>query len=617
MKNPGRFSISCGKFFLWLGVLILFSFCWTHQVLADKDYFIESVIIQAYLNSDGSMDIKEKRTYKFRGHFHWAMYFLPTEKTGGVVDFSVGEEGRTYSRSYQGTEGTYQYEKTSGSISAKWFFDAKDQTRTFILSYRILDVVTAYQDAAVLYHKFVGIGWDKPSQQVKVTIYPPGLTGREEIRAWAHGPLWGSIEIGDKGSVIAEVQSLPAKTFWEVRSIYPVSLFPLIKNVMHQQAVPKILAEEKRWSDEANRKREEWTAKREAKKARKKLGSWIVLIISGIGFLSGISLYKRFGRKHKVSFSGTLYSEFPSDIPPALLSHLLYYRQIGGGALIGTLLDLARRGFLKIKEDMKMKKGIFGTSKNRLYFLELNRDFYSENKINLQDFEERLLAFIFDDLAGGEDVIDFKTLKKKRSRFIRWFRQWKQEVKKLGKNQGYWEKDSLKARNKGMVVGMVLIAVTVVSAILIEEWAIAPGISAFMLLVLSSFLPRRTPEFELEAKKWKALKKYLKKYHFRDSGSRFFIQNIGKFLVYGVVLGLSQEVIKKMAEMIPEGEHSSYVPWYAASHPYADFSPAGFGKALSSLMTAASATMSSAAGTGGGASGGGGGGTGGSGGGAG
>jgi hypothetical protein len=68
--------------------------------------------------------------------------------------------------------------------------------------------------------------------------------------------------------------------------------------------------------------------------------------------------------------------------------------------------------------------------------------------------------------------------------------------------------------------------------------------------------------------------------------------------------------------MIPEGKQTSYVPWYVASHPHADFSPTGFGEALSSLMTAATTSVSSAAGTGGGASGGGGGGTGGSGGGA-
>lgn len=154
-------------------------------------------------------------------------------------------------------------------------------------------------------------------------------------------------------------------------------------------------------------------------------------------------------------------------------------------------------------------------------------------------------------------------------------------------------------------IGLGLIAVTVVSVLFIEEWAVVPGIGAGMVLICSLIIPRRTPEFELETKKWKALKTYLKRYEFRDSGSPFFLENIGRFLVYGVVLGLSKEAIKKIGEMIPQGQQSNFFPWYTASHPYADFSPSGFGEALSSLMIAASSTMSSASGTGGGASGGG------------
>lgn len=596
--------------------IIVFSFGWTQPILAAKDYSIPDVIIEARLNVDGSMEIKEKRTYTFEGHFHWATYSLPTEGTGGVVDFSVGEEGRPYSRGYQGAEGTYQYDETSGAISAKWYFDAEDETRVFVLSYSILDAVKRYQDAVVLYHKFVGTGWDKSSGQVKVTVHPPESVGKKEVRAWAHGPLWGTIEIKNNGVVVAEVQSLPAKTFWEIRAIYPTNLFPQISSPVPQQVIPQILAQEKTWADEANKKREEWIRKQETRKVLTKYGRWAVVILSGLGLWGVIGFYRRYGKKHKVSFPNTLYSELPSDIPPALLSHLLYRGQLGGRALVGTLLDLARRGFLKIKEEMKTKKGIFGSSKKRLYSLQFVRDFHSENKGSLKDFEESLLTFIFDDLAEGKDEIDFTTLKKSRSRFLKWFRQWQKEVQALGKEQGYWEEDSVKASKKGMVVGILLVAVTVLAAIFIGIWAVAPGISALIVMVFSAFIPRRTPEFELEAKKWNALKKYLKKYHFRDSDSRFFLENVGRFLVYGVVLGLTADVIKKMAGMIPEGEQNSYIPWYAANHPHADFSPAGFGEALSSLMTAATTSVSSAAGTGGGASGGGGGGTGGSGGGA-
>jgi uncharacterized membrane protein len=280
------------------------------------------------------------------------------------------------------------------------------------------------------------------------------------------------------------------------------------------------------------------------------------------------------------------------------------------------MLDLAQRGFLKIKEDVRPTKFLFWSYRSRNYTLEFNRSFYTEKKKDLQPSEQDLLTFIFDDLAEGQDAIDFKTLQKSRSKFIKWFGDWKKEVVQLGESKGYWDKDSLSARNKGIMICLGLVAVTVVSVLLIEGWAVVPGISAGIVLIWSLFIPRRTPEFELEAKKWKALKTYLKRYEFRDSGSPFFLDNIGRFLVYGVVLGLSKEAIKKIGAMIPQGQQSTFFPWYIASHPYADFSPTGFGEALSALMTTATSTMSSASGTGGGASGGGGGGAGGSGGGA-
>ena len=599
-----------------MGIIVVLSLWGGSSILLAKDYSIQSVIIDARLDPSGNMSITEKRTYDFHGNYHWATYSLPTGNTGGVVDFSIGEEGRPYSINPDGRAGTYTYDENQGSVSAKWFFDAQNETRTFILSYIVLDVVKAYQDAAVLYYKFVGTGWDKTSGEVVVTIQvPEGIKG-DQVKAWAHGPLWGTVQINEDGTVRAQITDLPGNTFWEVRALYPTGYFPGIRDISPVQVVPIILAEEKRWAQEANAKREEWVKKQQEKNTRKKYGSWVVLILSGTGFLIIGSLYNRYGRKHKVPFPDTFYSEIPSDLSPALLSYLLCRGQIGGPALVGTMLDLAQRGFLKIKESVNPGRFLFWSFQSRNYNLEFDRKFYSENETSLRPFENDLLTFIFDDLAGGQDTIDFKTLRRSRNRFVRWFRDWKKEVVKLGETKGYWDIDSLKARNKGVIISLILVAITAVSAIYIEEWAIIPAISGVILLIWSLFIPRRTPEFELEAKKWGGLKKYLKKYQFRDSASPFFLENISKFLIYGVVLGLSKEAVKKLAEMIPQGQQSSFFPWYVASHPYADFSPAGFGAALSSLMTAASSTMSSASGTGGGASGGGGGGAGGSGGGA-
>jgi uncharacterized membrane protein len=616
MKNKNKILQRFMKMLLLFSLFVFLTLCCTGQALGAKYYRIQSVIIQAQLNPDGSMDIQEARTYKFRGTFHWATYFLPKEKIGEIVDFSVREEGKPYLRSRAGSEGTYEYDETPEFVQAKWYFDTRNEERTFIISYRISDVVKLYQDAAVLYYKFIGSGWDHTSQEVQVVIPPPGSVSRDEVKAWSHGPLWGSIEILNDGKIRANVQSLPANTFWEIRAIYPPGLFPQIKNIASSEIASQILTEEKLWAEQANARREEWLRRKEIKETRKKYGSWIVIGLSIIGVAFFFSLYKRYGIKHRVPFSDTYYSELPSNISPALLGCLLYQGQMSGNAMVGTMLDLAQRGFLKIKEEPVTGKKSWWNTQKRQYLLEFDRSFYAENKEKLQNFEERLLDFLFNDLSAGKDVIDFKSLTKERSKVSRWFYSWQKEVRKIGQEKGFWEKESLKARNKVLIYSFFLFGVTLLSVFLIEEWAFVPAVFGAVLLILSFTIPRRNPEYELEARKWMGLKKYLKKYYFRESVSHSLPENVGKFMVSGMVLGLSSKVIKNLAEMIPAEQRSQIIPWYVYTGAPSDFSPAGFAESLSSLMSTATSTMSSATGTGGGASGGGGGGGGGSGGGA-
>jgi len=616
MKNRHKINQVIVRLLLLISFLTLLALFWTGPASGAKYYRIQSVIIQAQLNPDGSMNIQEARTYNFRGQFHWATYFLPKEKIGEIVDFSVGEERRPYLRSRTGTEGTYEFDESPEYVQAKWYFDARNEEKTFVISYKILDVVKLYSDAAVLYYKFIGTGWDKPSQEVRVEISPPASTSKDQVKTWAHGPLWGNIEILNDGKIRADVQNLPANTFWEVRAIYPLGLFPQIKKVISEKIVPQILTEEKLWADQANARREEWLRRKETKEARKRYGSWIVTGLSIIGVLGFFVLRNRYGIKHRVPFPDTYYSEPPSDISPVLLSCLLYQGQMSGKALVGTILDLAQRGFLKIKEESSTGKKSWWNTQKRHYLLEFNRNFYAENRKNLLNFEEGLLDFLFNNLSEGKDVINFKSLTKERSRVTSWFNRWQKEVRKIGQQKGYWEEESLKARNKVLIFSFVLLGVTILSVFLIEEWAFMPGVFGALLMILSFTIPRRSPEYELEAKKWIGLKKYLKKYYFRESVSHSLQENLGRFMVYGMVLGLSSKVVQSLAEIIPAEQRNQIIPWYVYSGAPGDFSPAGFAESLSSLMSAATSTMSSATGTGGGASAGGGGGGGGSGGGA-
>ena len=93
-------------------------------------------------------------------------------------------------------------------------------------------------------------------------------------------------------------------------------------------------------------------------------------------------------------------SDIPDKTPPALLSYLLHNRTVSGPALIGTMLDLAQRGFVKLREERVEKKTIWGGMKNQSeYHWDLNRQHWGEHATGLLDYETKLLQFIFDDVA--------------------------------------------------------------------------------------------------------------------------------------------------------------------------------------------------------------------------
>ena len=41
-------------------------------------------------------------------------------------------------------------------LKVRWNFNAKNESRTFILKYKIHNVVKRYNDVSVIYHKFIG-----------------------------------------------------------------------------------------------------------------------------------------------------------------------------------------------------------------------------------------------------------------------------------------------------------------------------------------------------------------------------------------------------------------------------------------------------------------------------
>lgn len=309
-------------------------------------------------------------------------------------------------------------------------------------------------------------------------------------------------------------------------------------------------------------------------------------------------------------------SQNPGPTPfgwdPALVSYLLNSREVTGAALVATLLDLARRGFLSLREEQVQKKRFLGGIKTATEYRWDRKPVVSEEEVSrLAPFEDSLLRFIFEDLGDGKSSISFKEVKKHRSRFTMFFRQWTKDVKAVAVERSWFDKKSFRAMFYSLGLEMVMIGLTVLCAMFFGAWAVVLGVCAVAVLVLAFLTPRRTAEGEKLARGWKALKRYLQKYHFRDAETPFLLSRINDYLIYGVVLGLDKKVFKEPAGFIPSEEYHGYLPWYMYYRGEgAAFSAESFASAFSTMVATATSSMSTAAGTGGGASSGGGGGAG-------
>jgi uncharacterized membrane protein len=597
------------KRIVFVCICVSLVFVWLPDVFAAKSYRITGVTIDAQLRQDGSMDVIESRTFKFSGSFSFVFRTLTAQGRITFQDFNVSENGSFYELSDSGRPGTYRITRSSGQIEVRWFFDANDESRTFDFHYRALNAVARYEDAAVLYYQFISGECDRVSQNVRLHVKPPGKLLQSQLNEWLHGPLWAESRIEVDGSITAWCEHLPSRTFLEIRALYPPEKFPGAVN--YAGAVrSRIMEEEARWAEDSNRMREEAVRKMEAREQRQEQGKWIVIVLSALGLGFAWRNYRKYGQRPSLPPSVKYASDVPENIPPALVGYLLSSREIYGGALVSTMMDMARRGFINLREDQEEKKKLFGGTRTVTnYTWDLNRKYWREHNTDLEVYEEDLLRFIFDDLAGGGDSIDIKEIKKKQTQFTKFFREWKKEVKKLGDSREWFDRKSNRGMYYSLAIGIVMLILCGVAAYFVGIWAIVLGAASIAVFILSFIIPHRTKEGEILARHWKALKRYLLKYHYRSMDKNALLSRIDDYLVYGIVLGLGQKIFKELAAYIPAEEYQRYVPWYVYHGTGTGaFTPDAFASAFSSMVATTTSSMSTASGVGGGASGGGGGG---------
>ncbi|KQC03451.1 MAG: hypothetical protein APR54_09405 [Candidatus Cloacimonas sp. SDB] len=573
----------------------------------EKDYRITRVFIEAELNYDGSMLVQETRTFYFQGKFSYLFRTFPKNGPIAFTDISVAEGAIKFKESTSQESGTFTINEDNKNIRLKWFITAQNESRTFHISYKVLGAVKKFQDSAVLYHQFISPEWDKSQYDILLTVKTPELLNRYNVKHWLHGPLWAESRLEFDGTITAWCDRLPARNYFEIRALYPISTFPeapqlsgFIENdILEQEAI---------WAEEANAQRQKAIDAQIRKAEYHKIGAWLIPLLSALLILFWIFMFCKYGKRPKVERAGDILAKKPDDIPPALASYLLNSRTITGPCLIATILDLAQRNLLNFEHtEIEKRRGKY----QQQYAFQLNREIYEINKAELQDFEIELIEFLFSDLNKGDEILQIKTLKKNRHKFQKFFSKWKKVISRVGKEKNWFDKKSIKAGNISLIAGLIFLLIAGVFVIWFSTISIILAVSALIVTILSAAIPHHTFTGKAKYNEWKAFRKYLKKYHYRDESEQEVLEKINDLFIYGALFGLKQKVFKELGGIIPSEHHKHYLPWYIMhSNRSSSFTPDAFGKALASMISTTGSAMSSASGAGGGASSGGGGGSG-------
>jgi uncharacterized membrane protein len=574
-----------------------------------KSYHLDRIAVAAEVRQDGSMRIQETREVVFRGTFHAFDRAIPLPPGTQMRSLAVSEGGVPYREDPSEAPGTYHVGMRGHEVLVSWGYSATDETKTFVLDYTISGAVGKHSDVAELYWQFIEPKHDWESRTSSVTVTLPGAVPLTDIKAWAHGPLWGDIAITD-GRVTFTCDPLPANEMLEGRILFPTEVIASSPRQDAATILPVVLAEEDRWVREANRQR--------VKAKSRLLMIWTLpaLMVSA-AVATWFFLYLRYGREYEEANPIQYLREAPNDWTPNQVAFVWRWGEVSANDMTATLMDLVRRGALKLivtTETRPRLGGLLGETTEQEYVIERVRDYDGD----LSDSERYLISqILFHDIQG--DMVSLDTFQQKArgapSASRRRFKTWQKLAKREAKRMKVVDSASKKAMGVSFTIAFLLFVGSIVlGAILQSPTFFASGVVGFALIPASFAIQRRTREAAEALHRWQAFRRYLTDFSQLREYPPPAVTLWEDYLVYAITLGVADRVIEQFKELYPQVAATTTAatfPHWVTSGGTPLSGMDSIGSVLSSFSTTlatATSSFSSSSGSGGGFSGGGGGG---------
>lgn len=575
-------------------ILGIFIFLLTPIMASAASYDIENFYIRAYIQENGDMKVNEimvldgdfngyERDLSYKPYINDKYETSRLYEASNIEDIVVkGKYISSFSEdlftdtdytifnstSYasNGDKGKYIKSSLNGGYRLRMYYKSSGDKVAFNISYTLKNVVVLHNDVAELYWPFIGEGFEDYLENIDIKAYLPRSDDSAYFRVWGHGVLYGDINMIDKRGAGVHLEELDPGIPTDIRITFDKSLITNTLNVKKSNInyFDKIL--------EIEAKRAEDADKLEAKLRQK----YDFVKYSTIGFYIGIVLlwifvYVKFGKSPKSGYYSKYNREFIDDYNVEVIDYLMN-KKITPNAMSASIMNLVYKKNINVEEivDNKSKKK--------------NYKFILENKDNINDSEEMLIEFLFDNVGKGKlenekkvfTTIDLKKYAdgtKTCNSFIKSYTKWKNNILAKSQEEEFYE-SFMPPKILGVIVFIISFMLFVFTLSNGVDFIPAYFVTAVGMLFVfySLFVERKTKKGSEHYDKWKAFKNFL-----NDFGS-FELKELPeivlweRYLVYATIFGLADKVQKDMNVRINELNISNMGYDYYPSYVYINLS---------------------------------------------
>lgn len=596
-----------------------------------KNYSMPQVDIAAQLDENDTMHVEELRTFDFDGNFTcvWWTFdnFIGAGRQtidsvglkvgGGPMEDLFAVPFETKWRDSGGPGITcYSLDEVRGGVYV--FFDVTDENVQIKLDYHVENMAQAYDDVAEIYWKYVGSQWAEPSSNITCTVslpIPEGVVAQlgENVRAWGHGDLGGTVSFGEDRSVVFFSPNIASGEFAEARIAFPVEWLTAApaEATYSGNRLDTILTEEQQWADEANRSR---------------MIGLAVLLASALLCIAAIAwalvMFFRHGKEYKAEFTDEYWRDIPDpDASPASIAKLWHKDTDTPDELTATILDLAQRGALRLEP------GQYADERGRMvgdYCIIRVPEVADQITRDGDPVAYAAMEALFDKFANGKSAVEVKgqdhiwleTMKlygkEKPTKLLADMTEFYGVVAKESATLDYYEPKGGILGKAMATLGVVFAAAGIAASVFAENFIwLAEGLATGVILfAISCFMDKKTHRGAEVFAKCKALENWLVNFTAIDERPPTDVKVWGVFMVYAFIFGVADKVLKELRMTVPQvfddafyagGGYVPWYVWYGAGNANQSMSNAfSLSNAISNTVNTAKGIVNSSSGSGGG-----------------